>query len=166
MIDADVVAVDVRAFRAISQKVSTHAGGVRKRERIYIIQRKRGKWTTARTVPQIVPGNGRTVWCKDGSSGRSNLRASEKRVLNWIARIQQLAEISDTHSGCWNRDCLRIACATKDRRGVSLTVIREKEERTITAVVENRSTLAGSRLIDWTTNSAVEIVGDVIRNRL
>ncbi len=54
MVDADVVAVDVRVFRAIGGEVSSWTREIRKRECIYVVERKSRKRTTSRTVTQIV----------------------------------------------------------------------------------------------------------------
>src|ERR1700754_633735 len=165
MIDADVVTVDVRVFRAICQKVAAGARKGRQRKRIDIGECKLRKAAAARTVTQIVTGNRRSVRREDRSA-RCDHRAAAGQLISYrIIRLQEFAKVADAHSRCRHRHRrIWIAGAAEDRRGISLTIQRVEKERTIAAIVKSRSAFTRSRQEDWTTDSAVEVVRNVVRH--
>src|SRR6185503_12016735 len=122
MIDADVVAVDVRAFRAVGHKVSSRAWKVWKWKRVHIIKRECREWSAARTIAKIVSWNRCSIRREDGSDWRGYGSTSGQREQAARSGSEQLAEIADAHSRRWHRHRLRIASAAEDRRTVSLSV--------------------------------------------
>ena len=123
MIDADVVAIDVRAFRAIRDKVSPGSRKIRKRESVDVIAREWRERAATRTITKIVSGNRRTVRCEDRSDRRSDSATTGKPVCTrLVPGLQQFAEVADAHSGCRHGHRLRVAGTAKDRRAVSLSV--------------------------------------------
>ena len=123
MIDAYVVAVDVRALFTVCREVSPRAGKVRKRERVNVVQGEGRERSAARTVAEIVTGNRRAVRGEDRSDNSLHSTAARQFVISKrLVRLQQLTEITDAHARSRDRHCLRIACAAKDRRAVSLAV--------------------------------------------
>src|SRR5688572_14093083 len=162
MIDADVVAVDVRAFRAIGDKVSARSWKIWKRERVDVITRKCREWAATRTITKIVSGDRGPVGCEDRSERRGDSTATCKRELAQDSRLQQLTEVANPHSGCRHRNGLRVTSAAEDRRAVSLSVKGKEKERTIAAVVKRWSTFAGSWQEDWTTNGGVIVMRHVV----
>src|SRR6185369_4125958 len=110
--------------------------------------------------------NGRAVRREDRSTDRIDRTATGKCVMHErFGRVQELAEITDTHLCRRHGNGLRVARAIENRRAVPLTVEREEEERTIATVVKMFSAFAKTRQEDWSTNRAVVVVGNIIRHR-
>src|SRR5689334_3479084 len=165
MIDADVVTIDDRVFLAVGREVSADAGKIRERECIQVILRKARKPAAARTVAQIITRNRSAVRSEDRADRCRDFAATGKLILAGRSRLQQLAEIANTHSRRRHRHTERIARATKNRRTVSLPVQREEEERTVATVIQSRTTFTKVRQEDWTTDGAVEVMSYVVRHR-
>src|ERR1044072_8125325 len=152
MVDAHVVTVHVRVFFAVRDEIAARTRKVRQRKRVDVIERKLREATAARTVAQVVAGNGRAVRREDRSNWRVYTAAAGEFVSTRRAWLQQLTEITEAHSRGRNRYRIWIAGAAKNRRAVALSVQREEEERTIATIEKRWRAFAEARQENWTTD--------------
>src|SRR6185503_1598879 len=122
MVDADIVAIDDCVFLAIGLEVSADARKIREWERIQVVSRKGRKTSAARTIAQVISRNRSAVWSEDRADRCYDVTAAGEPVCTSRSRLQQLAEVTKTHSCRWHWHAKRIARAAKDRRTVSLSV--------------------------------------------